>query len=761
MSNKNIADKEHKHHHDHHGCEHEHHHDHCGCEHEHHHDHCSCEHEHHRPRHEHHEELRPKKHGTAAKTAVIEIENLDCPHCASMIEKEVEKTDGVQFARMNLINGKLTVGLSDDFGGDIYKLTAKAVKKYEPQASVVQGSAVEKKSLIKTITDEKAVRIRFYIGAPLFALGFILHLIDINISIYMPILVISYIILGCDVIYDAVRNIFTGRLLDEKFLMTVSTVGAFVIGEYPEAVAVMLFYQIGEFFQTLAVKRSRRSISDLMDIRPDSANLVKGSEVVTVSPDDVLIGDIILIKPGEKIPLDGEIIDGETLIDTRALTGESVPRKAKTGDSVLSGCINESGAVKVRVTKEYGESTAAKILDLVENSAGRKAPTENFISVFARYYTPIVVALALIIGMIPPLLTGDPFSGWVRRSFVFLVISCPCALVLSIPLTFFGGIGAASKRGVLIKGSNYLEALSMCDSIMFDKTGTLTKGVFKVTKISPADGVTEEELLLAAAAAEKLSNHPIARSVIEAYPAHNNIEVTNYIEITGMGVSAEYEGKKILAGSARLMQSNDLSMRDDPEGTVVHVAEDKKYLGYLIISDEIKESSAKAISELRDIGVNKIIMLTGDNETTAKAVANEIGITDVHAALLPAQKVEIVERAITDGSGKLAFVGDGINDAPVLARADIGIAMGALGSDAAIEAADIVLMNDEPAAIADAVRIARRTKHLVTQNIILILIVKIVILALGALGLAGMWAAVFGDVGIMIIAVLNSTRILK
>lgn len=679
-----------------------------------------------------------------------------------MIEKELEKTDGVQFAEMNLINGKLTVGLSGEFGGDIYKLTAKAVKKYEPQASVVQGSAVEKKSFIKTITDEKAVLIRFYVGAPLFAVGFILHLLDMSVSIYLPILIISYIILGIDVIYDAVRNIFTGRLLDEKFLMTVSTVGAFVIGEYPEAVAVMLFYQIGEYFQTLAVKRSRRSISDLMDIRPDSANLIKDDAVVTVSPDDVSIGDIILIKPGEKIPLDGEIIDGETLIDTRALTGESVPRGAKSRDSVLSGCINESGAIKVRVTKEFGESTAAKILDLVENSAGRKAPTENFISIFARHYTPIVVALAVLIGIIPPLVTGDPFSGWVRRSFVFLVISCPCALVLSIPLTFFGGIGAASKKGVLIKGSNYLEALSICDRIMFDKTGTLTKGVFRVTKIAPADGVTENELLHAAAAAEKLSNHPIARSVLDAYPEGKNIDVRNYTEVSGMGVSAEFDGRKILAGSARLMRGSDIDVKDDSgAGTVVHVAADGKYLGYLIISDEIKDGSADAIAELKKIGVEKIVMLTGDNEKTARAVAKEIGITDVHAALLPAQKVEIVERALTDSSGKLAFVGDGINDAPVLARADIGIAMGALGSDAAIEAADIVLMNDEPSAIADAVRIARKTKQIVTQNIVLVLIVKVIILALGALGLAGMWAAVFGDVGIMIIAVLNSTRILK
>ena len=679
-----------------------------------------------------------------------------------MIEKELEKSDGVQFAEMNLINSKLTVGLSGEFGGDIYKLTAKAVKKYEPQASVVQGSAVEKKSFIKTITDEKAVLIRFYVGAPLFAVGFILHLLDMSVSIYLPILIISYIILGIDVIYDAVRNIFTGRLLDEKFLMTVSTVGAFVIGEYPEAVAVMLFYQIGEYFQTLAVKRSRRSISDLMDIRPDSANLIKGGAVVTASPDDVSIGDIILIKPGEKIPLDGEIIDGETLIDTRALTGESVPRGAKSGDSVLSGCINESGAIKVRVTKEFGESTAAKILDLVENSAGRKAPTENFISIFARHYTPIVVALAVLIGIIPPLVTGDPFSGWVRRSFVFLVISCPCALVLSIPLTFFGGIGAASKKGVLIKGSNYLEALSICDRIMFDKTGTLTKGVFRVTKIAPADGVTENELLHAAAAAEKLSNHPIARSVLDAYPEGKNIDVRNYTEVSGMGVSAEFDGRKILAGSARLMRGSDIDVKDDSgAGTVVHVAADGKYLGYLIISDEIKDGSADAIAELKKIGVEKIVMLTGDNEKTARAVAKEIGITDVHAALLPAQKVEIVERALTDSSGKLAFVGDGINDAPVLARADIGIAMGALGSDAAIEAADIVLMNDEPSAIADAVRIARKTKQIVTQNIVLVLIVKVIILALGALGLAGMWAAVFGDVGIMIIAVLNSTRILK
>lgn len=785
---------EHKHEHKHeHGHNHEHDHEHCHCghdhdhehEHEHKHDHghnhdhahdhehghCGHDHDHnHDHEHKEHSSGPKNKTGKNISEAVFRLDGLDCPHCASQIESELEKKEGIVYAEINLINQELKIGTVKGKNGDLLETAKKAVKKFEPGVDVIDdrnGEKDEKKaSLAKKLTSEKAMYIRFGVGTALYAAGFAMSLSGkLDLAAYLPVLIASYIILGGDVVIGAVKNILSGRVFDEKFLMTVSTIGAFAIGEYPEAVAVMLFYQIGEFFQSLAVKRSRRSISDLMDIRPDSANLCKDGEITVVSPENVQVGDIIVVKPGEKIPLDGEIIEGETSLDTRALTGESVPRRAVTGDSVLSGCINETGAVKIKVTKAFGESTSSKILDLVENAAGRKAPTENFISVFARYYTPVVVILAVLLAVVPPLILHGGWTEWIRRCFVFLVISCPCALVISIPLTFFGGIGAASKKGVLVKGSNYLEALNYVDTIVFDKTGTLTKGVFKVTKLLPSDGVTENELLEYAAAAEKMSTHPIARSIAAQYGGNaDNLDVTNYREIPGHGVSAEFEGKKLLAGSGKLMSENKVTYKPvNDYGTVVYVAAEEKLLGSIVIADEIKPTSAEAVSQLHELGVSRAVMLTGDNNDTAKAVAELTGMDEFYSELLPAQKVEKLENLFESSSdgGKIAFVGDGINDAPVLARADVGAAMGALGSDAAIEAADIVLMKDDPSSLADAIKIARYTKHIVTQNIVIVLAVKVIILALGALGLAGMWEAVFGDVGIMIIAVLNSMRILR
>ena len=769
---------EHEHHHGEHcGCghdhehEHEHHHgEHCGgCghdhehEHEHHHgEHCGCGHN-----HEHDHDHSEKNADGCAKKFVFKLNELDCPHCASQIEAELERTEGVEVAEINLVTQQLTIGLAKSFKGDAYKEAVRAVKRFEPEVNVIDESGEEggeSASLMKKLTSEKAVIVRFIVGAALYATGMCLsHFGGAHVYVYLPVLVAAYAVLGIDVVVGAVRGIFGGRVFDERFLMTVSTVGAFAIGEYPEAVAVMLFYQIGEFFQSLAVKRSRRSISDLMDIRPDSANVLRGGKTIVVSPEGVKVGETIVVKPGERIPLDGVIIDGETALDTRALTGESLPRSAAVGDEVLSGCINESGVIKVRVEKPFGESTASKILDLVENAAGRKAPTENFISVFARYYTPAVVIMAVLLAVVPPLVLGGGWAQWVRRCFVFLVVSCPCALVISIPLTFFGGIGAASKRGVLVKGGNYLEALNYVDTVVFDKTGTLTKGEFKVTKLISEEGVTEDELLRLAAAAEKLSNHPIARSITSAFPGAGELDVKNYKELAGGGVSAELDGEKLCAGSARLMKEQGISVNEVGDaGTIVYISKDKKPLGAVVIADSPKPDSRDTIGRLKELGIKKTLMLTGDVETAAKAAADEIGVDEYHAGLLPADKVGIVEGLLdSEGKRKVAFVGDGINDAPVLARADVGIAMGALGSDAAIEAADIVLMNDEPSSIAEAVKVAKYTKHIVTQNIVLVLIVKAVILALGALGIAGMWEAVFGDVGVMVLAVLNSMRILR
>ncbi len=694
------------------------------------------------------------------------LKDLDCPNCAAKIEVDIAFLDYVSSANINLMNQTLTVEYSKVSSDFLYEMVCEIVHDHEPDVEVLEQSRLTEKAEEKKDNSTRNALIRFAVGAVIYAAGLILpSLIGLPFYGKLALLIIAYIILGADVVLKAVKNIIRGRVFDENFLMTISTVGAFVIGEYPEAVAVMLFYQVGEFFQNLAVRRSRKSISDLMDIRPDSAAVLRNGETVTVSPEDVSVGETIVVKPGEKIPLDGIVIEGESMLDTNALTGESVPRTVRAGSEVLSGCINQSGVLSVRVTKAFGESTAAKIIDMVENASSRKAPTENFITTFARWYTPMVVILAAILAVVPPLILGGGWVDWIRRGFVFLVISCPCALVISIPLTFFGGIGAASKRGVLVKGSNYLEALNNVDVVVFDKTGTLTKGVFKVTGIIPAEGFTKEQVLEYAAMAESYSNHPIAKSVLSAYSKDiDKSSLSDYQEIPGHGISVVSDGRRILAGSAKLMDRENIGYIPCNEaGTKVYAAVDGSFAGCILISDEIKEDSRNAVAALKNMGIEKTVMLTGDDEKIGSAVAKELGLDEYYAELLPDGKVEKLEMLDKNkpSNKKLAFVGDGINDAPVLARADIGIAMGGLGSDAAIEAADVVLMTDEPSKIAAAIDVAKSTKRIVIQNIVIALGIKGVFLILGAIGIAGMWEAVFGDVGVALIAVLNAMRILK
>lgn len=576
---------------------------------------------------------------------------------------------------------------------------------------------------------------------------------------------VPYFIIGHDVLRKAVLGIVHGEVFDENFLMAVATVGALCLGEFSESVAVMLFYQIGELFQSYAVGKSRKSISDLMDIRPDSANLETADGTVsTVDPDDVPIGSVLVVRPGEKVPIDGEVISGESTLNTAALTGESKPRFVHPGSEIISGCVNGDGLLKLRTTKLYGESTVAKILDMVENSSLKKARAENFITKFAHYYTPAVCIGALVLAILPPLVLGGGWLTWISRALTFLVISCPCALVISIPLSFFGGIGGASACGILVKGSTYLEELADTRVVVFDKTGTLTQGTFKVVKVCPVEGGTEDSLVEAAALAESWSKHPISLSIKAAYGKDiDSARVTDVEELGGHGVTAKVDGKLVAAGNARLMAKLGLTVPDVPQtGTIVHVAIDGKYAGYLLISDVVKPHSAQAIKGLKQAGVRKTVMLTGDAEPVAKAVSAELGIDEYHAGLLPGDKVDQIEKLLAAKNPKemLAFVGDGINDAPVLSRVDVGIAMGALGSDAAIEAADVVLMDDDPAKIALAMRIARRTKSIVYQNIVFALAIKAACLLLGALGIANMWAAIFADVGVMVLAVLNATRAL-
>ena len=609
-------------------------------------------------------------------------------------------------------------------------------------------------------------------------ISFLIFLVAILISFESDLInkllyLIAYLIVGLEIVIKAIKNIFKGNVFDEHFLMAIATIGAIAIGEYPEAVAVMLFYQVGELFQDYAVDKSRKSIASLMDIRPDVAYVSKNGKIEKLSPEDVKIGETIVVKPGEKVPLDGKIIEGKSMVDTSALTGESVPVEVNVGDNILSGTINKNGLLTIKVEKEFGESTVSKILDLVENASSRKSKSENFITKFAKYYTPIVVIIAIMLAIIPPFIfcLGD-FREWLYRALTFLVVSCPCALVISIPLGFFGGIGGASKKGILVKGSNYLEALSSTEIVVFDKTGTLTKGVFEVQKIEPVD-ISKEELLKYTTYAEYNSNHPISISLKNAYKKMisdknqeeiNTSKIISVEEFAGMGVLANIEEKEVLVGNEKLMKEKNIEYTHCNEiGTVIYVAIDNKYSGYILISDEIKEDSKYAIESLKKNNIRKIVMLTGDKEKVGKSVAEKLGLDEVYTELLPDGKVKKVEDLMKEKSekGKLVFVGDGINDAPVLALSDIGIAMGGLGSDSAIEAADIVIMTDEPSKIVTAIKTSKKTMKIVKQNIIFAITVKILVLILTAFGIGNMWQAVFADVGVSVLAVINSLRALK
>lgn len=698
----------------------------------------------------------------------ILLEGLCCGNCAAKIERESNNIDGVKSAIVDFISTKLIMEIEDSSKqSDIIDEVKDIVKRIEPDVNVVviDSKDSQSKSKNEEVEEEnnKEEIIRLIIGALIFGIATVMKFSN---SIELVLYLISYVLVGGEVVLGALRNIRRGQVFDENFLMGIATIGAFAIGEYPEGVAVMLFYQVGEMFQDMAVNHSRKSISALMDIRPDFANLKINGDIKKVDPEEVSIGDIIVVKPGEKVPLDGKVIEGSSMVDTAALTGESVPREVGRGDSILSGVINKNGLLTIEVEKEFGDSTVAKILDLVQNASSKKAPTENFITKFARYYTPTVVFAALALAIIPPLfIEGATFSDWVYRALSFLVVSCPCALVVSIPLGFFGGIGGASKNGILVKGGNYLEALNDVEMVVFDKTGTLTKGIFKVTEINSENNISKDELIAYAAYAENYSNHPIGASILKAYGKEiDKYKIENYEEISGHGVKVIIDGKEVLAGNYKLMNRENIPYKQvETIGTLVHVAIDKKYAGYIVISDELKEDSAKAIKDLKAIGVKKTVMLTGDNEKVGSKIAKELRLDEVYAELLPDQKVEKLELLFKEKSpkGKIVFVGDGINDAPVLARADIGIAMGGVGSDAAIEAADVVIMTDEPSKIASAIKIAKKTRSIVMQNIVFALGVKIIILGLVAIGMGTMWEAVFGDVGVALLAVLNAMRAMK
>jgi len=703
-----------------------------------------------------------KEKNEKLESKVYILKGLTCASCATKIERMVNDIKGIESANIDFVTMKLDIKMSDS----ITKKEAtdeikRIVKRTEPHVEVIEESMVEKEESNNNLDKKKLIRLG--IGSILFLIAIISELDPL---IGLIIFITSYLLIGGDVLSKAVRNIIRGQVFDENFLMTIATIGAFAVKEYPEGVAVMFFYQIGEMFQDIAVNRSRRSIKALLNIRPDYANLKVNGGIRRVKPEDVEIGDLIVIKPGEKVPLDGRVIEGKSMVNTSALTGESVPRKLEVEDEILSGFVNESGLLTVEVAKKFGDSTVTKILDLVQNASSRKAPTENFITKFARYYTPVVVITALLLAFIPPILfSSESLSDWVYRSLIFLVISCPCALVVSIPLGFFGGIGSSSKSGILVKGGNYLEALNSVETVVFDKTGTLTKGVFKVTEILPEEGFTKDEILELAAYAEVHTNHPIGKSIRAEYGKKIDESFINaYEEVAGHGIKAKIENKDISIGNSKLMIRENINFTDiERVGTTIYIGIDGRFAGSIVISDELKDDGYKAIEKLRLLGVKKIVMLTGDNKEVAEHVGKELSIDEVHWELLPQDKVEILENLEKKKSkkGKIVFIGDGINDAPVLARADIGIAMGGLGSDAAIEAADIVLMTDELKKLPLAINIARRTKNIVIQNIVLALGIKAIVLLLGALGMATMWEAVFADVGVALLAVLNSMRALK
>ena len=716
------------------------------------------------------------------------LKGLDCANCANKIENKVNKLESVEEAILNFSLSLLIVSLKEN--SDVNRVEEEIktiVSKLEPDVIVSKynNNIKEKKNVCTSECcsghahdiEEKheeshdhdhseGISLRDKVSL---AIGFILFAIAIFIGeekSYVPyIYALSYVLVGGKVVLSAIRNIFRGQVFDENFLMTVATLGAFAIGNHPKGVAVMIFYEIGELFQSYAVNRSRKSISSLMDIRADYANLITDGEEKKVDPSEIKIDDIIVIKPGERVPLDGIVIEGNSSLDTSALTGESLPRNIELNDEILAGVINLTGVIRVKVTKEFGESTVSRILELVQNASSKKAQTEKFITKFARYYTPVVVLSAVALAMIPPLVVeGALFSDWVYRALIFLVVSCPCALVVSIPLGLFAGIGGASKNGVLIKGGNYLEALKDVETVVFDKTGTLTKGVFKVVKIN-TNNIEESELLRIAATGESFSNHPIAQSILKAYG--NEVDksiISNYEEISGNGIKVNIDNKEVLLGNYKLMNSNGIKYNNSEEiGTVVHVVVEGEYKGSIVIADEVKEDSKEAIEMLKKIGVKKCVMLTGDNKKVAEKIAEELGLDEVYAELLPTDKVVMVEKLLKEKSekGKLAFVGDGINDAPVLARADVGVAMGGIGSDAAIEAADVVLMRDNPSSLVDAIEIGRKTNRILWQNIIFSLGVKIAVLIPAAIGIANMWEGVFADVGVTLIAVLNSMRALR
>ncbi|MED1171699.1 heavy metal translocating P-type ATPase [Bacillus inaquosorum] len=689
------------------------------------------------------------------------LDGLDCSNCAQKIENGVKGIKGIDGCAVNFAASTLTVSADGKEEQWVTNKVEKKVKSIDPHVTVRQKH--KKKSADDGYRNRMInMLIRMAAAVILGAAAYVVHSGTIEFILFLA----AYLIIGGDIIIRAVKNISRGQVFDEHFLMALATIGAFLIQQYPEGVAVMLFYQIGELFQGAAVSRSRKSISALMDIRPDYANVKTENGIELVSPEDVQTGDIIVVNPGESIPLDGKVVQGSAMVDTSALTGESVPRKAAEGQDVMSGFINQNGVLHIEVTKGYQESAVSKILDLVQNASSRKARTENFITKFAKYYTPAVVIIAVLLAFVPPLvIPGAALSDWVYRALIFLVISCPCALVVSIPLGFFGGIGAASKAGVLVKGSNYLEALNQVKYAVFDKTGTLTKGSFEVTEIKPAEGFTKDRLLEAAAYAELHSQHPIAESVRKAYGKMLSSDaIESYEEISGHGIFAKVNGTEILAGNKKLMEREQVKgVPDEHAGTIVHVAVDQRYAGAIIIADEVKEDAAQAVADLKSLGIKQTVMLTGDSKQTGEAVGKQLGIDEVYAELLPQDKVSRVEalEAKLSPNEKLIFVGDGINDTPVLARADIGAAMGGLGSDAAVEAADVVLMTDQPSKIAEAIRIAKRTRRIVWQNIGFALGVKAIFLILGAFGIATMWEAVFSDVGVTLLAVANAMRVMR
>lgn len=697
---------------------------------------------------------------------IYTLKGLDCPHCSAEIERAVGALEGVSRSAVNLMQQTLTVTSEVLTADALTPQVEQIVHTHEPEVEVIAHAAEEPQAHDHGHGEEdtRLLLVRLCVSAVLFIAGLLAEHAFQADTAALCLFVGTYLIAGYDVILRALKNIAHGKIFDENFLMTVSTVGAFAIGEYPEAAAIMLLYQIGEWFQGMAVRKSRRTISSLLDIRPDTANLVTAHGTEEVRAESVAVGAQIVVRAGERVPLDGVIVSGSSMLDTAALTGESVPRHATAGDAVRSGMVNQSGVLTVEVTAGFKDSTASRIIDLVENAAARKAPAENFITKFARYYTPVVVICAVLLALVPPLCFAQPWAEWIRRACVFLIISCPCAVVLSIPLTFFGGIGAASKRGVLVKGSNYLEALSGVRTIAFDKTGTLTEGSFRVTEILPAAGFTAETLLETAAHAERHSDHPIAQSVCAAYTGDYADEAAETEEIAGCGIRAVVHGQTVLLGNTRLMEQNGIAYTScEAVGTKIYAAVGGQYAGCIVIADTVKQDAKAALDALKAAGITRTVMLTGDNRETAEQIAKQLGIDEVHAELLPEDKVTEIERlqkALPAGE-KLAFVGDGINDAPVLARADVGIAMGALGADAAIEAADVVLMTDEPLRLADAMETARRTKRIVTENLVFVLGVKLVLLVLGAFGIAGMWWAVFGDVGVTLLAVLNAMRMLR